>query len=111
LIALFAFMMPQIVRSIVVIFGTFGMIAMLTLVLLSLATGWLAGGRRAEYRHTLAIGTALRNPGAAAVIAATFKTPAVEAGVAVYIIIQFVVGNVAGEVFKRAALRSARQPL
>ncbi len=38
-------------------------------------TGWLAGGRRAEYRHTLAIGTALRNPSAAAVIQRRSKHP------------------------------------
>jgi hypothetical protein len=93
--------MPQIVRSIGILFGSFGILAMLTIVILSLATGWLAGGRRAEYRHTLAIGTALRNPGSAAVIAATFKSPAVQAGVATYIIVQFVIATIAGGFFKR----------
>lgn len=111
LIALFALVMPEIVRSIGILFGSFGMIAMLTIVVLSLATGWLAGGRRAEYRHTLAIGTALRNPGSAAVIATTFSSPAVKAGVVTYLIVQFVVATVAGEFFKRAASESAQQPL
>lgn len=102
LIALFALIMPQIVRSIALLFGSFGMLAMLTTVLLSLATGWFAGGRQAKYRYTVAIGSALRNPGSAAVIATTFKSPAVEAAVAAYVIVQFVMAAVAGEIFKRA---------
>ncbi|HEY2473817.1 MAG TPA: bile acid:sodium symporter [Candidatus Cybelea sp.] len=100
-IALLAIVMPQIVRSVAIVYGTLGTLAMLTIVILSLATGWLAGGRRAEYRHTLAIGTALRNPGSAAVIASLFKSPTVEAAVATYLIVQFVVAAVAGEFFKR----------
>lgn len=105
LIALFVLLTPQIVRSIAMLFGSFGILAILTIVVLSLATGWLAGGPRAEYRHTLAIGTALRNPGTAAVIATTFKSPAVQAGIAAYLILQFAVGIIAGEVFKRVPQR------
>jgi predicted Na+-dependent transporter len=102
LIGLFALLMPQIVRSIAMLFGSFALFAILTVVVLSLATGWLAGGRRPEYRHTAAIATALRNPGSAAVIATTFKNPYVEAGVAAYLIVQFLVAAVAGKIFTRA---------
>ena len=111
LLALVALVMPEILHSIAILFGSFGIIAMLTIVVLSLATGWLAGGRRADYRYTLAIGTALRNPGSAAVIATTFASPAVKAGVVTYVIVQFVVATVAGEFFKRAASKPAQQPL
>lgn len=103
LIVLFASVTPQIVRSIALLFGSLGLLAMLTLTLLSLAAGWAAGGRRASYRHTLAIGTTLRNPASAAVIATTFKSPTVEAGVVTYLVVQFVVANIAGEFFKRVA--------
>lgn len=111
LLALFALVMPEILRSVAILFGSFGTIAMLTIVILSLAAGWLAGGRRADYRYTLAIGTALRNPGSAAVIATTFADPAVKAGVATYLIVQFLVAAVAGEFFKRVVPKSAQQPL
>lgn len=103
LIAFFAVNMPQILRSFALLFGSLGVIAMLTIIVLSIVTGWLAGGRRAAYRHTLAIGTALRNPGAAAVIASTFPSPAVKATVVTYLILQFVIANVAGGMFKRAS--------
>lgn len=101
LIALFAMITPQIVRSFAILFGSFGVLAMLTLTLLSLATGWAAGGRDASYRHTLAIGTLLRNPASAAVIATTFKSPVVDAVVVTYLVVQFAVANVAGKFFKR----------
>jgi bile acid:Na+ symporter, BASS family len=103
MLALFAMIMPQIVRSVALLFGSFGTLAILTTVLLALATGWLAGGRREEYRHTVAIGTTLRNPGAAAVIASTFSNPAVQAGVVTYLIVQFVVASIAGNFFKRSS--------
>ncbi len=47
--------------------------AILVLVLLSIATGWILGGPQPEYRRTLSIATALRNIGTCTVIAtATF---------------------------------------
>jgi len=105
MIAFFAIITPQTIRSLGILFGSFGVLAMLTLMVLSLGTGWLAGGRRAAYRHTMAIATALRNPGSAAVIATTFKSPTVEAVILVYLVLQFIFAAVAGNVFKRAALR------
>lgn len=103
MIAFFAIITPQTIRSFGILFGSFGVLAMLTVMILSLAVGWLAGGRRAEYRHTVAIGTLLRNPGSAAVIATTFRSPAVEAVVLIYLVVQFVVAAVAGNFFKRAS--------
>jgi BASS family bile acid:Na+ symporter len=111
MIAFFAIITPQAIRSLGILFGSFGVLAMLTLMILSLGAGWLAGGRRAEYRHTVAIGTALRNPGTAAVIATTFRNPTVEAVVLIYLVLQFIVAAAAGNFFKRAVLKSARQPL
>ena len=104
MIAFFAIITPQTIRSFGILFGSFGVLAMLTVMILSLAVGWLAGGRRADYRHTLAIGTLLRNPGAAAVIATTFRSPAVEAVVLIYLVVQFVVAAVAGNFFKRSTV-------
>ncbi|HEY1868969.1 MAG TPA: bile acid:sodium symporter, partial [Candidatus Cybelea sp.] len=103
MIAFFAIIAPQTIRSFGILFGSFGVLAMLTVMILSLAVGWLAGGRRADYRHTLAIGTLLRNPGSAAVIATMFRSPAPEAVVLIYFVVQFVVAAFAGSFFKRAS--------
>lgn len=103
MIAFFAVITPQTIRSFGILFGSFGLLAMLTLMILSLAAGWLAGGRRLTYRHTVAIGTALRNPGSAAVVATTFQSPTADAVVLIYLVLQFVVAAVAGNFFKRAS--------
>jgi BASS family bile acid:Na+ symporter len=100
-VALLTILAPAMIRGAAVIFGTFGLLAMLLTVVLSLAIGWILGGRERSYRRTLAIGTALRNPGVAMLIAtARFPGTSVASGVAAYFLIQIIVTMLAGNVFK-----------
>jgi bile acid:Na+ symporter, BASS family len=86
------------------VYGSRGMFAMLCLVVLSLVTGWILGGRRREFRRTLAIGTALRNIGLALVIATTaFRGTQTSAAVMTYLVIQFAVVTLIGVFFARTA--------
>jgi predicted Na+-dependent transporter len=83
------------------------MFAMLCTVVLSLACGWVLGGREREYRRTLGVGTALRNPGMAALLAtSSFANTSVPAAVLVYLLIQFVVVSLVGVFFKRTLEQS-----
>ncbi len=92
------------------VFGSLGILAMLTLVILSLLTGWFLGGPRRSNRRTLGVGTALRNPGLAAVIATTsFGGSIAEAAVMTYLLVQFVVVMVFGTTYKPAAGDPASQ--
>lgn len=102
--ALLIVLFPTIVRDIGVIYGSRGMLAMLTLVLLSLGIGWLLGGPHREDRRVLAIGTALRNIGLCATIAtASFASSDVAASVVTYLIIQVVIVSALGVYFTRTA--------
>ncbi|HEY1656162.1 MAG TPA: hypothetical protein VGF86_13720 [Candidatus Tumulicola sp.] len=108
LIALVAILAPKLGPSITVIYGSKGMLAMLCLVLLSLGSGWLLGGPAREDRRVLGTGTALRNIGLCALVAATsFKDQRVTAAVLVYFLIQFLVTTIAGAYFKRTAETTA----
>lgn len=100
---LLAILVPAMVKGVATVFGTFGLFAMLLTVALSVVVGWIAGGPHVEYRRTLAIGTALRNPGIALMIATTqFKDARIAAGVMAYLLVQIVVSSLAGTLFKRA---------
>jgi bile acid:Na+ symporter, BASS family len=102
--ALLVVLFPTIVRDIGVIYGSRGMFAMLTLVLLSLVTGWLLGGPHREDRRVLAIGTGLRNVGLCATIAtSTFASSDVAASVLTYLIIQAVIVSALGIYFTKTA--------
>ena len=104
LVALLAVLLPTIVRDIGIIYGSRGMLAMLTLVLLSLGIGWLLGGPHREDRRVLAIGTALRNIGLCATLAtASFASSDVAASVVTYLIIQAVIVSALGVYFTRTA--------
>jgi BASS family bile acid:Na+ symporter len=89
--------------SVTAVYGSLGILAMLTLVILSLLTGWILGGPERSHRRTLGVGTALRNPGLAALIAATNFGSVTEAAVMTYLLVQFVVVMVFGITYKPAA--------
>jgi BASS family bile acid:Na+ symporter len=107
-LALLALLGRTIVEGIVSVYGSHGMLAMLAISVLAIATGWLLGGPEIEYRRTLSIATALRNPGTCAVIAtASFPGTLVGAAVLTYLIIQFAVTIIFRIYFHRSAASAA----
>ena len=106
LLALLVALAPLIVKSAAAVFGSFGILAMVSIVVISLAAGWLLGGSKHEYRATLAVGTALRNPGLAMAIATTaFATqPPAAAAVVTYFLVQALLVAIFGAtILKRTA--------
>jgi bile acid:Na+ symporter, BASS family len=89
--------------SVTAVYGSLGILAMLTLVILSLLTGWILGGPERDHRRTLGVGTALRNPGLAALMATTNFGNVTEAAVMTYLLVQFLVVMVFGVTYKPAA--------
>jgi BASS family bile acid:Na+ symporter len=107
-IALIVLVFPKLVESVTKVYGSNGMLAMLCLVLLSLAVGWTFGGPARENRRVLAIGSTLRNVGLCALIATTsFRQVQVISAVMCYFIIQFVVVTLTGIYFTRTAEKPA----
>lgn len=103
-LGLIALLLPQIVHGVASVYGSLGGLAMLSLSLLAMATGWLLGGPALEDRRVLGIGTTLRNVGLCALIATTsFGSGDVAASVLTYLVIQFVVTTVFGAIFARKA--------
>lgn len=103
-VALIVMLAPEIAHGVASVYGSNGMWAMLSLVLLSMATGWLLGSPARENRRVLAIGTTLRNIGLCAVAAtSSFSDPLVAATVLTYFLIQFVVITIFGVYFARTA--------
>ena len=99
---------PKIVEGVTSVYGSRGIMAMLAVVVLSLATGWLLGGPGREYRRTLSIATGLRNIGLAAVVATvSFPGTQVAAAVVTYLVVQFVVCALVGVYFARTAKSAA----
>jgi bile acid:Na+ symporter, BASS family len=93
---------PQIVSSIDSVYGSLGMLASLTIILLSMATGWLLGGPATEDRRVLGIGTTLRNVGLCALIAtSSLQNSRVAAAVLAYLVIQMIVSTIFGAIFSR----------
>jgi BASS family bile acid:Na+ symporter len=97
-----------VVKGVAAVYGSGGMWAMLVIVLLSIATGWLLGGKEIAYRRTLGIGTALRNIGLCILLATTnFPGTVVAATVLTYFVIQFVVSLLFRVVMHRRAASAA----
>lgn len=89
-------------KALATVFGTRANVAILSLEVLSLATGWYLGGPRPETRRTLALATSLRNVGLAATLAATFFAGTdVMVTIVAFLIIQVVVAVLAGAYFSR----------
>ncbi len=103
-IALFGLLGKAILHGIESVYGSRGMLAMLTLTLLSMATGWLLGGPDVRDRRILGIGTMLRNIGLASLIATTtLRSSEIAAAVLTYLLIQFIVATLFGAFFTRRA--------
>jgi bile acid:Na+ symporter, BASS family len=104
-VALLVLITPKLAAGVAAVYGSRGMLATLTLVLLSIGVGWVLGGPASAYRRTLSIATALRNIGTALAIATSaFPRTAVAAVVLAYFLIQFVVSLF----FRFAYARSAK---
>jgi len=103
-IVLLVILGPSLVKAVTSVYGSHGIWAMLVIVLLSVATGWLLGGPADEYRRTLSIATALRNIGTCAVIAtASFPDTLVGPTVLTYFLVQFIVTVIFRIYFGRSA--------
>lgn len=103
LIAIIVLVTAKLGPSFAALFGTRGMLAIVLLVAVSMILGWLAGGPDRGNRVTLAIGTGLRNPGLAMLIASSsFPGSNVVAAVVVFLIIQILLSVAVGVVFKRS---------
>lgn len=106
-IVLLVILGPSLVEAVTSVYGSHGILAMLVIVLLSVATGWLLGGPTGEYRRTLGIATALRNIGTCAVIAsASFPDTLVSPTVLVYFLVQFIVTVIFRIFFHRSAAQA-----
>jgi BASS family bile acid:Na+ symporter len=102
---------PTIAHAVASVYGSRGMLADLTLVVLSVITGWLLGGPESTFRHTLSIATALRNIGLCAVIAtANFADSLVTPAVMTYFIVQAIVSVIVGAYFTRTSKPAAQAP-
>ena len=103
-IALLIIIGPELLKDVVAVYGSHGMLAAFVIVLLSLLTGWVLGGPEPQNRRTLSIATALRNIGTCAVIGtASFPNTLVTPTVLVYLLIQFVVTVILRIYFGRTA--------
>ncbi len=92
LLVLIVLLGPGLIKAVASVYGSRGMLAMLCIVVLSLAAGWIMAGAQREYRRTLSIATALRNIGLCAVVATqAFPRTTVGPAVLTYLIIQAVV--------------------
>jgi BASS family bile acid:Na+ symporter len=108
LVVLLIVLARRLVSDIATVYGSRGMLAMLCLIILSVVTGWLLGGPAEENRHTLSIGTALRNIGFCATIAtASFPGTPVASAVLAYLLVQILVTSLVGMYFKRSVERAA----
>lgn len=98
-------------KALATVFGTGANLAILTLIVLSLMTGWYLGGPQPETRRTLALATELRNVGLAATLGSTFFAGTdVLVTVVAFLIIQLIVGFLAGAYFSRTAIRVPPAP-
>ena len=79
-------------KSMVSILGSFGIVAAVVFVAISLAVGWLLGGPGVQTQSVLALGTAQRNTAAALVVAGqNFTDPRVVVMITVVMIVSFAV--------------------
>jgi bile acid:Na+ symporter, BASS family len=101
-VVLLAVLGGPIARAVGTVYGSLGMLAAACIVLLSLLTGWVLGGRERAYRRTLSVGTALRNIGLATLLATSvFGRGEVAAAVVTYFIIQVVLVLLLGAFYSR----------
>jgi bile acid:Na+ symporter, BASS family len=101
-------MFPELVRGVSTVWGSLRLFAMLVIVLLSMAAGWLLGGPELEDRRVLGIGTALRNVGLCALIATSnLRNERVTAAILSYLLIQMIVSSLFGAMFKRRTAAAA----
>jgi BASS family bile acid:Na+ symporter len=108
LVGLLVILGPALIKAITSVYGSRGMLAMLVIVALSAAAGWLLGGPAPQNRRTLAIATALRNIGTCSVIAtASFRDTLVGPTVLVYLLVQIVVTVIIRVVSGRRAAPAA----
>ena len=92
LLILVVLLAPMAATGVATVYGSNGMWAILCIVVLSVATGWLLGGPQREMRRTLGIATSLRKVGLGLLVATTsFPKTEVAFTVLTYFLIQFVV--------------------
>lgn len=101
LLVLIAILARSMLHAVSAVYGSYGFMAALCIVLCSLALGWIFGGPETEFRRTLATGTALRNVGLAAVVATQIGDPDVTAAVIGYVLVQFAVVTIFGFAYRR----------
>ncbi|HEY1429022.1 MAG TPA: bile acid:sodium symporter, partial [Candidatus Tumulicola sp.] len=101
-IVLLVMLFPDLARSFATVYGSLRIFAILIIVLLSMATGWLLGGPESQDRRVLGLGTSLRNVGLCALIAtSTLRDTRVASGVLTYLVIQMIVSTGFGAYFAR----------
>lgn len=102
ILVLLVVLAPALMKSVSSVYGSYAIIAAFLVVVFSLGTGWVLGGPQTQYRHTLAIATALRNIGLASLVATlNFPGTTVAAAVMTYFIVQILAGFLAGKYFAR----------
>ncbi len=102
---------PLLVKAFFSVQGSHGIWAMLVVVVLAIATGWLFGGARREFRRTLSIGTGVRNFGLGVLIATTsFDDKLVSATVMTYFLVQFIVTTCVRLYLQRTAQAADVEP-
>ena len=105
-LAFIVLVFPTLAKAVASVYGTRGIMAMLVIVILSLATGWLLGGPEREYRRTLSFVTALRNFGFGALVATdSFPGTPVAAAVVAYFLVQVIVTSL----FQNYLMRTAKK--
>jgi bile acid:Na+ symporter, BASS family len=103
---------PALGSAVARVFGTNGLIVSVALVAVSLAAGWLLAGGDRELRVTMAVGTALRNVGAALAIATTaFQNTIAGAEVLAYLVVQLLVVTLFRLGLARRTKRAPSQPI
>jgi len=103
-VALLVLLAPRLGKDVATVYGSHGMWAILCIVILSIATGWLLGGPDREFRRTLGNATELRNIGLCALVAtANFPGTEVATAVLTYFLIQFLFSTFVGIYYTRTA--------
>jgi BASS family bile acid:Na+ symporter len=98
---------PALAKSVATIYGTYGAITALLIVLFSFGAGWFFGGPEKPYRNTLALATVLRNVGLAFVVATiSFPGTLVAPMVGTYFLVQIIVSVL----LRKVLARSMRTP-
>ncbi|HME82867.1 MAG TPA: bile acid:sodium symporter [Candidatus Eremiobacteraceae bacterium] len=106
--ALLVLIGPALIKAVSSVYGTHALLAMLVIVLLCVASGWIFGGPQDANRRTLSIATALRNIGTCAVIAtASFADTLVGPTVLTYFLVQFILTIILRIYFGRTAAPAA----